>query len=204
MILRLHAYVLLCAALVACGSSPEPAYYALGRVPGVLIADPLGSIEVRRPSIAGYLDRSEILTQVVDHRLRLASNERWGEPLALMIGRVLADDLGERLPGSTVFTESSDMSIHASRVVELSISKLELDADGYVRLKALLALRSDTGQAPALTRTLTLQARPSSSETPALVDTMSGLVGLLANEIAGALKASAVSQQAELREPGTD
>ena len=81
------------------------------------------------------------------------------------------------------------MSIVASRIVELSIWKLDLDPDGYVRLRALLALRSDAAQTPVLARTLALQVRPTTTETPALVAAMSSLLGQLADEIAGSLQA---------------
>ena len=180
--------LLLACAHAACGTSAEPLYYALASAPGARVAKALGTIEVRQPNVAGYLDRSEILTEVVDHRLRLATNERWGEPFGVMIGRVLAEDLSERLPGSTVFTEASGMSIRAARFVELSIWKFDLDADGYVRLKALLALRSEAGDVPTVTRTVNLQARPGVG-LHGQVDAMSRLLGLLADEIVGSLDA---------------
>jgi uncharacterized lipoprotein YmbA len=194
---RMLVALALACTLVACATSAEPVYYALASAPGTRNPKAIGSIEVRQPNIAGYLDRSEILTEIVNHRLRLASNERWGEPFAIMIGRVLAENLSERLPGSTVFTEASGMSIHASRLVELSIWKFDLDVDGYVRLKALLALRSDDAGVAAVTRTVSLQARPASEGLNGLVDAMSRLLGLLADEIAGSLDAGVgVSKEA--------
>ena len=64
-----------------CGSSPNTAYYTLAAVSGTVRQASLGTIEVRRPGIAGYLDRAEILAQWDDHRLRLAQNACWGEPI---------------------------------------------------------------------------------------------------------------------------
>jgi uncharacterized protein len=201
MTLRLHASaaVAIAGALVACASSPEPSYYALAPASGLALQAPLGAIEVRQPSVARYLDRSEIVAQVADHRLRLASNERWSEPLGQMIGRILAADLSERLPSSIVFTEASDLSIQPSSVVELAIGKFDLDADGVVRLKAVLAVRSGSGQVAALARPIALQARPETSGTNGLVTTMSGLLGRLADEVAVALKTRAASEQAFAR-----
>ena len=180
--------MILCLALGACASSPEPAYYTLTALPGARLPAALGSIEVRRPSLAGYLDRAEILTQVVGQRLQVAHGERWAEPLAIMIGRVLTDDLAARLPNSTVFSEASDLSLRAARVVELSIAKLDLDLDGYLRLRALLVIRSDAAQTPVQARTIALSARPTTRELPRLVAAMSGLLGQLADEIAGSLR----------------
>jgi uncharacterized lipoprotein YmbA len=176
-------------ALAGCGASPEPFYYTLAPTPGVAAPAPLAghAIEVRQPSIAGYLDRSEIVVQVVEHRLRLASNQRWSEPLGLMIARILADDLTERLPGSTVFSEAAHLSVEPTSVVELGVRKFDLDADGFVRLKALLVVRSGAGQSA---RAVALQARPKTSETSDLATSMSDLLGQLADEIAGALRTS--------------
>jgi uncharacterized lipoprotein YmbA len=38
-----------------------------------------------------------------DFRLDVSGNDWWGEPLDAMMGRVLTQELTQRLPGSTVF-----------------------------------------------------------------------------------------------------
>jgi uncharacterized lipoprotein YmbA len=171
----------------ACGSSPNTTYYALAAVSGTLQQASLGAIEVRRPGIAGYLDRTEILAQWDGQRLELANNSGWAEPLAAMIGRVLAEDLGDRLHGATVFAASSDLSIQATTAVELVIRKFDLSSDGYVHLNVLWSVRS-AGQ--ATTHATALQTRPVTTDTGAVVAAMSSLLGQLADEIAKVLKAS--------------
>jgi hypothetical protein len=47
--------------LSAC-SSPDPTLYALQSLPGTAVAAPTRVIEVRRPGLAGYLDRPSIIT----------------------------------------------------------------------------------------------------------------------------------------------
>jgi uncharacterized protein len=180
--------------LCGCGSSPNTAYYALAAVSGTVRPASLGTIEVRRPGIAGYLDRAEILAQWNGHRLQLAQNECWGEPIASMIGRVLAEDLTDRLRGTIVFSAASDLSIPASTVVELAIGKFDLDQDGTVHLNALTSVRGSGRQA---TRAIALQARPVTSETGAVVATMSRLLGQLADEIATILMARGESRASE-------
>jgi uncharacterized lipoprotein YmbA len=184
------ALLLLC----GCGSSPNTAYYALAAVSGTIRPASLGTIEVRRPGVAGYLDRAEILSQWNGHRLQLAQNECWGEPIAAMIGRVLAEDLTDRLRGTVVFSAASDLSIPASTVVELAIGKFDLDQDGAVHLNALTLVRGSGQQA---TRAIALQARPVTSETGAVVAAMSGLLGQLADEIATILMARGESHASE-------
>lgn len=169
-----------------CGSSPNTNFYALAAVSGTVRQAALGAIEVRRPGIAGYLDRTEILEQWDGQRLELAHSAGWAEPIASMIGRVLAENLSDRLQGTVVFAASSDLSIQAATVVELVIRKFDLASDGLVHLNVLWSVRG-AGQTSA--RAVALQARPASTETGAIVATMSRLLGQLADEIASELLA---------------
>jgi uncharacterized lipoprotein YmbA len=167
-----------------CWSSPSTAYYTLAAVSGTVHPASLGTIEVRRPGLAGYLDRAEILGPWDGHRLQLTPRACWGEPVVSMIGRVLAEDLGERLHGTVVFSAASDLSIQASSVVELTISKFDLDRDGNVRLAALSYVRGGGREA---THAHALQARPAATTPDALAAAMSALLGQLADELATAL-----------------
>lgn len=167
-----------------CGTSPNTTYYTLAAVSGKLRPSSLGTIEVRRPGIAGYLDRSEILAQWDGQRLQMAESACWGEPIAAMIGRVLADDLSERLRGTIVLSSSSELSIQADTAIELVVRKFDLGSDGLVHLNALASVRRG-GQ--STTRAFALQARPVATDTGAVVAAMSSLLGQLADELANAL-----------------
>jgi uncharacterized protein len=169
-----------------CGSSPNTAYYALAAVSGTVREASLGTIEVRRPGIAGYLDRAEILTQWEGQRLQFSENACWGEPIASMIGRVLAEDLSARLRGTIAFGASTVLSVQATTVVEIVVQKFDLGPDGYVHLNALASVRS-AGQSS--TRAVALRARPATTATGAVVAAMSRLLGQLADDIADALLA---------------
>ena len=167
-------------ALCACGSSPNTTYYALAATSGTVRQASLGTIEVRRPGIAGYLDRTEILAQWDGQRLQLTQGAGWAEPITAMVGRVLAEDIGNRLPGTTVFLSSSDLSLQADTVIELLFRKFDLANDGNVHLNALWSIRS-AGQ--TTTHTAELQARPTTTETGPTVAAMSTLLGQLADKI---------------------
>jgi uncharacterized lipoprotein YmbA len=183
-----------------CGSSPNTTYYTLAAVSGTIRQASLGTIEVRRPGIAGYLDRTEVLAQWDGQRLQLANNSAWGEPITAMIGRVLAEDLSDRLHGSVAISASSDLTVQASAVVELVIRKFDLGADGYVHLNVLWSLR---GAGQTSTRASALQARPvTPTDTGAIVAAMSGVLGQLADEIANELLARGASAVSET--PKTD
>lgn len=189
--MNLSKWLLVLLACCGCGTSPETAYYALASARGTVRQASLGTIEVRRPSIPGYLDRSAILARWDGHRMQLSPNAAWGEPISAMIGRVLAEDLGERLRGTIVFSAAPSVSIQASAVVELAIWKFDLDREGSLQLNGLVSVRSADGLVPQSTRAFALQARAPTSETGAVVGTMSSLLGQLADEIASTLVARA-------------
>jgi uncharacterized lipoprotein YmbA len=169
-----------------CGSSPNTAYYTLAAVSGTARQASLGTIEVRRPGIAGYLDRAEILGQWDGQRLQFSESACWGEPITSMIGRVLAEDLTDRLRGTIAFGASSVLSIQASTVVEVAIQKFDLGPDGQVHLHAFASVR---GAGQPSTRAVALSVRPTTTETGAVVAAMSRLLGQLADEIASAVLA---------------
>ena len=180
----LATYLLFC----GCGSSPNTTHYSLAAVSGTIRQASLGTIEVRRPGISGYLDRTEILAPWDGQRLQLAQGAGWAEPISAMIGRVLAENLDRRLPGTIVFTASSDLSIQATTIIELVVRKFDADDDGSVHLNVLWSIRS-AGQ--TTTRTSSLHARPAALDTAPTVAAMSTLLGQLADEIASTLLAPA-------------
>jgi hypothetical protein len=167
-----------------CGASRDPLYYAMGAVPGAPLSS-TATIELRRPELAGYLDRSDIVGGVVDRRLRLRSGDAWGEPLDDMIDRVLAEDLRQRL-GATVLRESESIGSRPDTVVAVDVGRFEQDGDGRVVLEAHVVVSPGPGKRP-LARQVSLNARPKGGDTPAMVDAMSELLGRLADAIARAI-----------------
>ena len=179
-------------ALLASGcSSPEPAYYTLAASPGIARSGGPRLVELRDPSIAGYLDRSEIVRNDTSYKLDLRPGERWGEPFGSMLGRVLAEDLNQRLPGTTVFTSHGSLSPEPQAQVEVDVPGFDLRASGHVVLRAeVVVSRSAHGGPTSRTRSLQIEATPASAETPALIAAMSHAVGQLADAIAAMLRAA--------------
>ena len=176
------------APLAAC-SSPEPAYlHAPGPARLRHPWRPVKLIELRRIGLAGYLDRPEIVRNNEDYRLRIPSGERWGEPLGDLIGRVLAEDLNMRLPGSSVFTSAGAISATADATVELDLQRFDVDASGQVILLAQVAVSRGRGRTAATTA-VRLQIPPGGSATRDQVAAMSLALGQLADRIAPLLRA---------------
>ncbi len=190
------------AAVLARCASPDPAIYTLRAVPGS--PEPAGpaAVKVARPSLAGYLDRSEIVRDSSANRLTLNSGERWGEPLGDMVGRVLALDLAQRLPGSSVFTEAGAISVDPSATVELDVQRFDLDASGAVVLLVQVAVEQGRSHDPSQTRSVQLSVQSASARTPDVVAAMSAALGQLADRVAGILAMAAPLPLAASSAPG--
>jgi uncharacterized lipoprotein YmbA len=172
---------------VARCASPDPAIYTLRAVPGAVQVGGPASVKLARPGLAGYLDRPEIVRDSTANRLLLRSGERWGEPLGDMIGRVLAEDLAQRLSGTSVYSEAGAISADAAAMVELDVQRFDLDASGIVVLLAQVAVAQGRDYDRATAHALRLTAQPAGDLTPDLVTAMSALVGQLADAVAGLL-----------------
>ena len=181
MIRRRHALLLLLAAVPANCTSPNPTLYTLAAMPGEPHQGAPRTIELREIAVAHYLERSQIVRSSENFRLDVSGNEWWGEPLDAMIGRILVQELTERLPGSTVFAENSAISVTADATVAVNIQRLDADSNGAVILLAQLAV---TGHSAA-TRTVRLSVTPPAPGTAGLVSAMSTAVAQLADTAAG-------------------
>jgi uncharacterized lipoprotein YmbA len=176
------------ALLTGCGSSPNATLYVLSPRGGAVEAAPPRVLEIRRPAVAGYLDRPEIVRHVVDSRVGVAAADRWGEPLDAMIGRVLAEDVEQRCPGVHAFVSDGAVTAAPDLVVELNVRRFDVDDDGSVRLVAEVALERDGEHAPPIVRGVELQGPGGSSTTEGQVRAMSDLLGRLADRIAQLLR----------------
>jgi uncharacterized lipoprotein YmbA len=170
-------------------ASPDSTFYTLQPVPGTATAQgalaTARSVEVRRPGLAGYLDRSDVVLRDADYKLGLKETQRWAEPLGDMIGRVLTEDLSQRLPQSNVFGEGGAISADADVRVEVDIQRFDADATGTVTLAAQVALEAGRTHQPIATRHVVLTATPASAGAGALAATLSTLLGQLADTICG-------------------
>lgn len=175
-------------ALLAAGcTSAEPAYYTLAPTsPAKAVPLPAKAprtVELRRPGLAGYLDRPEIVRAGDDYQLRLVGGERWGEPLGDLIGRVTAENLARRLSGVSVFTQAGGISTDPDAAIEIDIQRFDAEASGPVTLLAQVAVRRGRRGA-TLSRTARLQVVPAGTTTRDIVAAMSNALGELADVVA--------------------
>ena len=179
-------------ALLAGCSSPDPTYYTLSATQGPALPGQSLTVEVRRPGLAGYLDRADVVLKSAGYTLAVNSQVRWAEPLGDMIGRVLSEDLGQRLPGSSVFAESGAISATPDVRVEVDVLRFDEDGSGTVVLQAEVAVERGTSHQPLATRHVALTAQPGGPGAAALAASLSGLLGQMSDQIAGDVRGAAV------------
>ena len=139
MLSRRLAVSLLVSAVASC-RSPNPTLYTLVAVPGSAHAGAPRMIELRSIVLARYLERSQIVRSSENYQLDIIGNDWWGEPLDAMLGRVLVQELTDRLPGSTVFGENSAISAVPDATVGITVQRLDADAAGTLILLAQVSV----------------------------------------------------------------
>src|SRR2546428_11979124 len=112
----------LAVALAAC-SSPDPVLYTIAPVTGGVQTGGPKVIALQQIGTARYLERSQIVRSSENYRLDVMSNDWWGEPLSAMLSRVLIEELGQRLPQSTVLGESGAVTAAPDATAEINFQR---------------------------------------------------------------------------------
>jgi uncharacterized protein len=181
--------LVLTAALAAC-SSPDPVLYTIATAPGAVQIGGPRVVLVQQIAVAHFLERSQIVRSSENYRLDVMSNEWWGEPLAAMLNRVLVEELGQRLPQSTVIADNGAVSARPDATVEVNIQRLDEDAAGNLVLQAQAAVRA-TGQSQPVLHSFRFSVPPPAPGVPGEVAAISSALGRLADGIAPMLTAAA-------------
>ena len=178
---------MLVAALAAC-SSPNPVLYTIAPAQGRVQAGGPRVIALQQISMPRYLERSEIVRSSESYRLDVMSNDWWGEPLGAMLSRVLVDELSQRLPQSTVFSESGAVTASPDATIELNVQRLNEDASGNLVLQAQASVDFKRRSGPVL-RSFRFVVTPPTSDIQGEVTAISTAVGQLADGLASVLVA---------------
>jgi uncharacterized lipoprotein YmbA len=167
---------------VSC-SSPNPNLYVLANIPGAAQNGAPRVIQMRAIAIPHYLERSQIVRSSEGYRMDVLSNDWWGEPLDSMMGRILVEELSQRLPGSMIYGDSGAISTPSDAVVEINLQRFDLNRDGALLLTAQIAVNAKH----VSSRGVMFTVRPADGTTQALVAAMSAAVAQTADTIAGML-----------------
>ena len=178
---RAVAYTLL-ATLAGCASA-EPDYYVLQPVAGRADSSVTGSIEVRRPGLAGFLDRADVVVDGTSFRLTLGAGARWGEPLGDMIERVLSQDLAQRLPASQVFGEGGAIGVASDLRVDVDVQQFGGASGGTAILISEIVIERRHDHVVLGARHVQITAARQGSGAASLAAAMSDLLGQIADQI---------------------
>jgi uncharacterized protein len=184
---RRLAGLILTAALAGC-ASPDPVLYTIAPLPGAVETGTPRVVVLQQIAIARYLERSQIVRSSESYRLEVMANDWWGEPLGAMLSRVLVDELGQRLPQSTVIADTGAVTAQANATVELNIQRLDEDAAGNVVLQAQAGVRFKGLDEPVL-KSFRFTVPPPAPGMAGEVAAISTAVGRLADGIAPMLLA---------------
>jgi uncharacterized lipoprotein YmbA len=137
--------LLVCGALLSCGSSPPTRYYALNDIAPSAAAGgaTAGAIPVRLEpvSIPAELDRPELVNHSGANQVNIADADRWAAPLDEQIRRTLSDDLAARLPEGLVADPDEPATSDPRRKLSVSIGQFEADASCRVTLSVSWSLQ---------------------------------------------------------------
>jgi uncharacterized lipoprotein YmbA len=185
-------------AMTACSTAPEIHYYTLSAEPssiGTATASPRGSrasYAIDTVTIPDLLDRPQIVVRTGANAVDVLDNDRWGAPLADQLRRILAADLSARLGTNAIADPGLPISLRFDRRISISILTFDPGRDSDSVLEASWEL-SDPKSAPLGGGTRTYRARHIASTkgatVPEIVATMSGLVTMVADDIAATVAA---------------
>jgi uncharacterized protein len=165
-------------------TSANPNYYRLGTTSGPIVNGGPPSVEVRSISIPGYLDRQGIVKKAGDFSLDIHSNDIWAEPLEDMLQATLVQDLGQRMPGTTVIAAGGSIGASANLIIETNVMRFDPNPDGTMTLQAQVAVRSGDTLQILVTRTITESGPANEPVVANIVASMSMLWGAAADDIA--------------------
>jgi uncharacterized lipoprotein YmbA len=173
--------------LAAACASPDPVYYTVATRPGPTFPSGPKVVVLKDIGLASYLDRREIVRSSEGYKLDVMANDWWGESLGGMLGRVLVVELSQRLPASTVYSESGAITADANATVGVNLQRLDADRAGTLILLAQVAVEFNRPRRLA-SRTFTISKPMPTQGIPGLVAAISDAVGELADGIAALLQ----------------
>ena len=168
--------------------SPNPVLYTLSVIPGRAQPGGPAVVNIHEISVARYLERPQIVRSAADNRLDVMANEWWGEPWSAMLGRVLEEELSQRLPGSIVFGENGAISSAADATVEINLERMDAAGPQSVALIAQTAVNFANNKDHPVLRKIRIEAPTPTPDTAGLVAAMSAAVGQLADRLADMLR----------------
>lgn len=140
----------LCLLLTACASSvTPPERYMLPTTPAVSApSQPLGTLKLRSPRLAHYLDVDGIIMQLDDITLNEARQHQWAESIGRQLERSLRTQLATAMP--TLQVVRDDGSAKQALTLMIEVDQFQGRYDGYAVTSGQWQLRSPDNELLAL------------------------------------------------------
>jgi hypothetical protein len=189
---RMGSALLSSLALAGClGARADPStFFLLSPVPPPASTAPISaSIGLGPITVPPYLDRLQMVTRLSDNQLEVNETERWAEPLAEGIVRVLQENLAAQLRASSFVRFPWYASEAPDYAVSVELRRFEGDGIGTVVLDATWSLsRGDVEVAGRAARIEETGGGPTRADQVAV---LSRVLAELSAEIAAAVRGAA-------------
>ncbi len=180
--------------LGCCGSTPtqvfdlSPASEAAPALASPSRAGPL--IYVDKPVVAGYFDRTQMVTRTGNNRVSIHEFEVWSDPPADLIARAIVDDLARRFGADNVMTTPLQHYATPDWRVELDVLRFDVNESGQALLDARWTLLAGPNDRLAATRRERIETLAGDATDPKRrVAALRAAVAVLANRIGDAIAA---------------
>lgn len=191
---RLATLICATALVTACGGSPVVRHYLIAPVPATrsVATLPAGSsIGLGPVSVPDYLSRPQMAVRTTDSRIEYRDTERWAEPLAGNLRRVLKENLESALPGNTVHMYPWPRGRAVDYQVRVEITRFDADTGGTVTLQGNWTLLDGTGAELVPGNPVTVSVPGTDASPDAVAMAHGAALSELADSIAAALVATA-------------
>lgn len=176
--------------------TPEAQFFVLRSLaePPAAPGGAAGQVGVLAVRLPGYLDRTQLVTELGNDRVTIDEYTRWAELLPPAVTRTVADNLAVLLPETRVlqYPWRSDEPVRCRVAVDLRV--LAPQGDGTVRLEGRWALLPAAEERPLVLRSVSFRRGPlpvgkHGIASGSAVEAMSELLVDLSREIAAGVRA---------------
>lgn len=176
--------------VMGCGTSTPVRYYGLVPVESearFTVAEGF-SVSVGPVRVAEYLSRARIVTRGAGVDVKLAEYDRWSEPLGEAFERTLTDNLAALLGSDRVLDFPAQSEPGRGYQLPAQVTRFDSNSAGLAVLEVQWLIKSanDPRLYPARRSRYTTRV-PQPDQYPAIVESLSALVGAFSRDVAAIL-----------------
>ena len=186
--------------LAACGSTPTQVFDLSPRAPDApVVAEPPRAgplIWVDKPTVAGYFDRTQMVTRGAGSHISIHEFEVWSDPPADLIQRAIVDDLAHRFGADRVMGTPAAHYATPGWQVALDVIRFDVDDVGDAVLDARWTLLAGSSDRLVASRRERIEVPSGDAADPAKrVTALREAVAMLASRIGDAIATAATPDE---------